>query len=276
MKKALAIIFLIIILCTTLFMGCEKLRQPTAVNLAANTKTISPTVTITSTVTQTPTITPTFSGTVVTTIFEYQQLPDAGYVETYDTYISNGYSNRNRGSCDDMNVEYMLGGTLSRSLIKFRVDGYIPAGATILAAVFQLWIDGSGYLQGDPWDMNLRLYEITQDWDEGTGICQPVSDTFVSATWNNRNTSAWAMPGGDYGQPISNFRFIEFAEMGGFGYNEIQLDPSIVQKWLDNPAQNHGFIIKREPESGGMCTIRIATKESASNMKPRLVVIYNP
>jgi hypothetical protein len=276
MKQALIIIFFTIILCITLFMGCKELKQPTAVNPAANTKTISPTVTITPTVTQTPTITPTFSGTVVTTIFKYHELPDTGYVETYDTFISTSYSNRNRGNCIDMEVEYQFGNVISRSLIKFRIDGYIPAGATILAAVFQLWIDGSAYIQGDPWDMNLRLYEITQDWEEGTGTCPPVLDSYVSATWNYKNTAAWGAPGGDYGQPASGYRFITFSEMGGFSYNEIQLYPSIVQNWLDNPSQNHGFIIKREPESGGMCTIDIATKESTSNMKPRLVVIYNP
>lgn len=117
----------------------------------------------------------------------------------------------------------------TRSVLKFDVQGSIPADAEILQGTMI---------------MRLRAQQTTTP---KTVFAHPLTRDFSGATWNNATSStAWTSPGGDFASspaPESN------PTVGGTGAvgNRVSWDlKDVTQRWFDGRLQNKGILLKTD------------------------------
>ncbi|PTX53681.1 YD repeat-containing protein, partial [Melghirimyces profundicolus] len=143
----------------------------------------------------------------------------------------------------------------ARAILKFNTDT-LPADADILDAELNLWTSET-YGSGGTYD----LHALTTDFVE------------MEATWNNADAATpWTTGGGgDYDAAVSD------------SVSSITSDPkwhrwnagTIVQQWVDDPASNHGFLVKRNDEAGaGERVLFLSSEAEEKNLRPKLVVTY--
>jgi spore coat protein A len=171
---------------------------------------------------------------------------------------------------------------LRRGVLAFDIAGNIPAGSTINSVQLTLYVDkvalGTNF--------NVSLNRLLSNWGEGTsntgnsqqGQGEPA--TTNDATWRHTfyPNQFWSLPGGDYTLTASATRTV-----GGTGFYTWGSTSGMVadvQSWLNNPAQNYGWIILGI-ESTIQTTKRYATRESTGqtggvSWKPKLVIDYTP
>jgi spore coat protein A len=169
-----------------------------------------------------------------------------------------------------------------RAVLAFDIAGSIPAGATITNVQLTLYADK--VKQNTAFSVN--LHRLVADWGEGTsntGNSQQgrgEAPTANDATWHHTfyPDLFWSNPGGDYSLTISATRTV-----GGTGFYSWGSTSGLVadvQSWLDNSAQNHGWIIIGS-EIQTETAKRFGTRENTGqtggqSWKPRLVVDYTP
>lgn len=161
---------------------------------------------------------------------------------------------------------------LRRALIAFDVAGSIPAGATIVSA--SLSMEMTLTISGE---QNIGLHRVTASWGEGTsqdlgnggmGVAASAGD----ATWTDRFFGAgmpWTTPGGDFAGAASTDRLV-----GGPDPYTWPSSPDTVadvQDWLDNPGDNHGWILIGN-EADPATAKRFESREGTE--PPRLTVTY--
>ena len=167
-----------------------------------------------------------------------------------------------------------------RAVVAFAIAGNIPAGATIDNVQLILYVDKVGLTTS----FNVNLHRLLSNWGEGTsntgnsqqGRGEP--PTAGDATWHHTFYPSlfWSIPGGDYSltasaaKPVGNVGFYSWGSTSGMVAD--------VQSWLDNPAQNFGWIIISN-ETATQTAKRFATRENAGltggvSWKPRLVITY--
>ena len=109
----------------------------------------------------------------------------------------------------------------ARQLIRFKLEGRLPAGATVRRAVLVIHTSkeaagGRHIVQG---------YPVLQPWTDG------------KTWWNN-----WGRGGSDPGYvddtPVCR------EKVGDVGNTHFLLDASVVQGWLERPETNHGLLLK--------------------------------
>ncbi len=176
-----------------------------------------------------------------------------------------------------------------RAVLEFDIAGNIPAGATIDSAQLTLFCDKVGQNA----NFNVGLHRALSEWGEGTsntgnsqqGRGEP--PTTDDATWKhtfcvNANSDGfcdpasqfWPIPGGDYALTASATRAV--GPIGSYTWGSTSGMVGDVQTWLDNPSQNHGWIVVGT-ESQVQTTKRFGTRENGtSSNRPRLVVNYTP
>jgi spore coat protein A len=167
-----------------------------------------------------------------------------------------------------------------RGVVEFNVAAAIPAGATINSVQLTLYCDKAKTNTGH----NTTLHRLTAEWGEGTsntgesqqGRGEPA--TTNDATWRHTfyPNSFWTTQGGDYVGTASATRSV-----GGTGFYTWGSTSGMVadvQLWLNDPNQNHGWLIKGN-EAAIETAKRFATREntqSGGTWKPKLVVDYSP
>lgn len=146
------------------------------------------------------------------------------------------------------------------SLIRFDILS-VPAGATVQSAKLTLTVNtwASGFtMQG--------RYMLT-DYDP----------TSSSIGWQNRNASStWATPGAkgsgtDYVSGKS-FAITGFTATGN-QTREVNLDPAVVQGWINNPSSNKGVLLFIDHTSNIAMDIYSAEDATAGN-RPLLTITY--
>ncbi|GEM_PF-3081567 len=138
-----------------------------------------------------------------------------------DTYVSSYNDTVNYGSNPYL---FMAGSTAPQNdtlnlYIKFDLSAITP-GTTINNVRIDFYSYGqNGGMQG----YDLGTYEVLGSWKED------------SLTWRNQpphdNVNLWTIFG-DY-----------FQWNGGYSWRSLTIPASLVQKWVDNPSQNHGIMI---------------------------------
>ncbi len=138
-----------------------------------------------------------------------------------------------------------------RALLEFDVAGSLPAGATIESVTLTLRLSigvGGAFPFG--------LHAVAAEWGEGasnsgtgnqgtgTGGGQGVPAAEGDATWNHTifPNEFWAVPGGDFAVLPSSVCVVTNAPMD-FVFESTPLMVADVQSWLDNPDQNHGWLV---------------------------------
>jgi hypothetical protein len=189
-------------------------------------------------------------------------------------------SNNSGGVATTFQVGTNNNSRVRRGLIRFDVDGAIPAGSMITGATLSMHLDGAS--STDSGDREVRLHRLLADWGEGTsagggaGGGNGQAPTTNDATWNHRffDTTAWSTPGGDFA-PAASANAAVSTTLGVFHWTSNEL-VSDVQSWLSNPATNYGWIVLGEEDEGGSSR-RFDSRESANaDFRPTLTIDYAP
>jgi spore coat protein A len=165
-----------------------------------------------------------------------------------------------------------------RAVLAFDIAGSVPAGATIDAVTLDLTCNKTKTNGA----FDFSLHRLTSDWGEGTSNTgnsqQGRGDdpTTGDATWNHTfySSQLWSTPGGDYvGTPSAT---TPVGTTGDYTWGSSSGMVADLQLWLDNPAQNFGWILIGD-ESQTQTAKRFATREEGtSGDRPLLTVTFTP
>jgi hypothetical protein len=166
--------------------------------------------------------------------------------------------------------------SIRRAVIKFDIDGAIPAGATIDSV--QLTLNASRNNNATSEDTS--LHRLTSDWgesgsnasgNEGGGATAENGD----ATWEHTffPGSFWSTSGGDFIASAS--ASIPVDVTGGHVWGSTASMVADVQQWLDQPASNFGWIIIGN-ESQSATSKRFDSREILDGNAPGLEVMFTP
>ncbi len=231
---------------------------PTLTPTVTETPRESPTPTNSLTPTQTPTVTPTAtpSPTPLLKVFQAGVYPAQSYSAVSDTFLSSYRPMTPWGSDDGMRSSGRDGGT-ERPLLRFDLEGHIPANSNIVSARLSLYAWSRRTLYG----MRVSAFGVQRPWDVG------------AATWNSATAlQAWAVPGCDgvgsdrEGNAVDS-RFVYFTNQF-YDWNITRL----VQAWVNDPGTNNGvLLIGRDVDQ----EVRFRASEwRVSEQRPRLEIFY--
>jgi glucose/arabinose dehydrogenase len=191
-----------------------------------------------------------------------------GYAGTTDVNISTQYAQYTGGNGtttlngSQLNV-YQTTGTgsyIMESLIRFNNLG-IPAGAAVTGATLTLRVD--------TWTANptIRGYYLSNSWNGNPG---------TNLGWLRRGTGQdWAIPGalGQGTDLVAGKSFVLTGIAGNGGQTvTVNLDPAVVQSWIDNPNANQGILLVNET-TGAIVRVN-ASEHGTASTRPKLGVTY--
>lgn len=165
-------------------------------------------------------------------------------------------------------------GSTRRGILSFDLADIIPSGAMVTSASLEL--NMSRTTTGD---QSISLHRVENSWGEGTSNANAnegggAAASPNDATWLHRvyNTQTWITPGGDYSSsPSATFL------VGGTGFYSWGSNPALVtdvQKWVDVPTTNYGWILIGN-ETQNQTAKRFDAKENPTEaFRPLLVVEY--
>ncbi|MGB5200030.1 MAG: DNRLRE domain-containing protein, partial [Sedimenticolaceae bacterium] len=173
-----------------------------------------------------------------------------------DTYISKDNPTGNFGNFGFLRMDESGGGLGDgRMLLEFDFSA-IPNGATITSAVLQMQAVGGG---GNSTVIN--AYELTEAWDEGSGVDNN------DATWNERQTgTAWGTAGGTVGSTVAGS--LTTSALGQHSW----VITDLVQDWVSGTKTNNGLMLASEDT--GMVIFDYDSSESGGT-PPQLIVSYS-
>src|SRR5437762_1799179 len=146
---------------------------------------------------------------------------------------------------------------VSRGIIKFAIAGSIPSAATITAVKLMVTVVQVPVKQ-TPVDSVFELRRLLRDWGEGTKRSvaghplEGAPATAGEATWNARfyPDTLWSAPGAaapvDFTGTLSASNFIRGTNTYAFDSTSNLI--ADVQRWLNNPASNFGWLLRSEME----------------------------
>ncbi|MCC6678690.1 MAG: DNRLRE domain-containing protein [Phycisphaerales bacterium] len=164
---------------------------------------------------------------------------------------------------------------IRRALIQFDVAGAIPAGSTITAVTVTMNMSKSiAFAQ------TCTLTRINRDWGEGASDALAEEGDGAQAvppdaTWLHTmyDTAFWPGPGGDFAAapsasvPVNGVAFYTWGPADGLTAD--------VQAWLDDPASNHGWVL-RGNELGLSTSTRWDSREHPEpERRPTLRIEYS-
>jgi hypothetical protein len=194
-------------------------------------------------------------------------LQDATLIESPDGSLANGagpvfFAGRTgQGSA-----------SVRRALLRFDVAGALPGGARVTGARLELSLTPS-----NPQPVELGLHPVAAAWGEGAAAASGGGGAPASlgdSTWTHRfyDTDAWTTPGGDFASQASAVAVV--ADAGSYAWASTPSLVADVQRWLDAPASNHGWILVGG-EDAPSTTKRFDSRESVDpTARPRLVVEF--
>lgn len=166
------------------------------------------------------------------------------------------------------------GSSIRRGLLAFDVAGNIPTGSTITSVTLTLSM--SRTISGAH---TVSLHHALAYWGEGTsnaggneGGGAPA--TIDDGTWLHRffDTVFWSSTGGDFSPTPSASHMI--SSIGVYTWESTTQMVADVQHWLDNPSDNHGWVILGN-ETVAPTAKRFGTRENAiAGARPRLSVNF--
>jgi hypothetical protein len=144
--------------------------------------------------------------------------------------------------------EYLFSGLTNeqvrrRTVIAFKNLAPIPEGATIASVKLHLHVSRQN---SNP--ELVQLYRLTANWGEGTSKALEnegagANSTTNDATWAHRfwPNFTWTNPGGDFDNTPSTGDLV--GAIGAYIFGPSTRLAADVQLWLDQPAQNFGWIL---------------------------------
>lgn len=165
------------------------------------------------------------------------------------------------------------GGTFRRGLVRFELSS-IPAGSTIQSASLRLYCSAAGSTAQQP----VTLHRLLASWGEGTSLAfggGGAASTPGDATWLHRFYPGqnWTTPGGDFIAGASATRNV--AGQGFYVWTSTSGLVADVQQWVNDPASNHGWLLKGN-EATQQSVKRFDSRESAASTRPQLTITFTP
>src|SRR5439155_2607370 len=166
-----------------------------------------------------------------------------------------------------------------RGLIGFDIANNVPAGATITSVQLSLVLANTQNNESRGSSRRVELHRLLADWGEGTsgegsGISQIGIGFFTTsngtaATWSHAYYRGvpWSNAGGDFVATASASADIGTTLMK-YTWNSTAGLVSDVQSWLDNPANNFGWLLLGDEST--QSTARIFSTREGTN-PPALV-----
>jgi len=164
-----------------------------------------------------------------------------------DTFLNSGAPDDNAGGILHVAAGSDGNGGKRRSLFRFDV-GVVPAGSIITSATLRLNVVGVPFFGAV--NSTFDLFLLQAGWNEGANATANNGGLAVlgEATWNSRiqSVAAWTAAGGDY--VLSATASCAVSNVGSYSWTGSGL-VSNVQAWVDNPAQNNGWILISRSEA---------------------------
>jgi hypothetical protein len=164
-------------------------------------------------------------------------------------------------------------GELRRGVVAFDIAGQVPAGSTVTAVSLSMNMSRTAVETA----RTVELHKLLADWGEGTSDApgeegDGAPATSNDATWRHRffDTIFWTNEGGDFSATVTASQSV--GAIGQYTWASGQMVAD-VQEWLDNPANNFGWLVLGD-ESTIATAKRFDTRESAS--PPVLTIQYIP
>ncbi len=160
-----------------------------------------------------------------------------------------------------------------RGLLFFDLAGLIPEGSVITSVSLTLQLTAGA---GDT--DTIGLHRLLANWGEGAsfgsgGMGAPAQPPDATWFFSRFDTENWATPGGVFAPAASASAVVNAAGLYTWGST-----PDLIvdaQRWLDNPEENFGWLLKGgESEAGNVHGF--ATRENGTAAGPRLTVEYTP
>lgn len=166
---------------------------------------------------------------------------------------------------------------LRRALLEFDIAGNIPAGSTINSATLRLHLSMESL--GEPPTPH-ALHRVTASWGEGASDAgfpggDGVDPEPGDASWNHRffPGTLWTTPGGDFNPVASATTNVD--NIGFYNWSSAQLTAD-VQNMLDNPANNHGWILRGNEAALGSARRYDSRENSIMANRPVLMIDFTP
>lgn len=161
-------------------------------------------------------------------------------------------------------------GSIRRVLLEFDVAAQLPAGATVVDAALTLTMN-----QGSSAPDRVSLHRIDAAWGEGPsnspgGIGAPAEPGDVTWIHTWFDSGFWGHPGGDV-VASSASAVVEGPDDYTWSSTTMIHD---VQRWLDDPASNHGWLLRGNEATGGTSKRFGAREQPDPSRRPRLAVTY--
>ena len=159
-----------------------------------------------------------------------------------------------------------------RGLLFFALSG-IPAGAVVDDVGLALRSTTPRSRAG-----TINVHRARANWGEGTSDAGKgegggvlANATAGDATWlhNLFSGSQWMSPGGDFAAEVSASQRV--VNQGSFLWSDSALVAD-VQRWLDTPSENFGWVLRLEEE--GARALRFGSFNGPVAARPRLIVDF--
>jgi hypothetical protein len=192
-----------------------------------------------------------------------------------NTLFEDQFGTLSNGAGKHMFTGTTIGQFIRRGLVKFDLSS-IPAGSIITDV--ELTMHMSRTINAAEF---VDLHRALADWGEGASAAPGEEGGGApaepgDATWlhTHYNTQTWTTPGGDF-DPILSATQLVF-DVSHYTWTATPRLLDDVQDWLDNPAINHGWLIKSN-EDFPTTAKRFDTKENPNPaFRPSLRIEYTP
>ncbi len=180
-----------------------------------------------------------------------------------DTTLLEEFSDNNMGGHTHLAAGLTRTGNSRRALLRFDLEGQIPADAAILSAELTLDVTLAGNTNNGAM---FELLRVLKDWEEGdkdSNLGRAAENG--EATWLSRRHQGelWDSPGmqqgGDFAEAASSMTFV--GDLGTYTWTGLEGD---VQSWLDDSSTNFGWLFKDQAESTNQTARRFASREDTA------------
>lgn len=191
-----------------------------------------------------------------------------------DTTLIQVAPSNNLGASLFFNAGTTQNGTYNHGLLQFDPVSQIPLGATIQSVTLVLNVvhqPVDGYNFGD-----FELARVLAPWLEGNKTGTPASPGFgATASPGEATWQGWSQPGGDYAPQPSSLQAVFRPGDSPYLFGNTSNMVADVQQWLNNPGQNHGWLLRPVDESVRFTARRFASREDLNNA-PELIIDFVP
>lgn len=190
-----------------------------------------------------------------------------------DTTLYEGWNNFSNGAGDFIFTAVTNNGEKRHALLRFDLSA-IPRGAEIESVSLTLRMSRSGG-QG----ATVAVHRLSSSWDEG-GVNADANEgsgdpaTPGDATWIHRSFDDvfWTTPGGDF-EPVASAS-LAVGGLGTYTWTSTAALVADVQRWLDAPPTNFGWLLRVVDENGRRAKRWNSRTNGTGSSRPLMTVVY--